>query len=49
VAGKENKVDGNVPGKFDIDDQCIDCNLCKKICPDCFGRDEEAGSFVAVE
>jgi ferredoxin len=49
VAAKENKVEGNVPGKFYVDDQCINCDLCREICPDCFGRNEESGSSIVVK
>lgn len=28
MADKNNKVDGSIAGKFYVDSQCIDCNLC---------------------
>jgi ferredoxin len=46
MAVRENKGDGNVPGKFYVDDQCIDCDLCREICSACFKRDEESGMSV---
>lgn len=49
MAVKENRVEGSVPGKFYVDDQCIDCDLCREVCPDCFGRDEESGSSIVVK
>jgi ferredoxin len=49
VATKENRIGGNFPGKFYVDDQCIDCDLCREICPDCFGRNEESGSSIIVK
>lgn len=49
MAVKENKVDGNVPGQFYVDDQCIDCDLCREICPACFKRDVENGGSVVYK
>jgi ferredoxin len=49
VAVKENQGDGIVPGKFEVDDQCVDCDLHSGICSDCFGRDEEVGNSVVVK
>jgi ferredoxin len=43
----ENKYPDNVPGKFYVDDQCIDCDLCRETAPDNFTRNEDGGySFV---
>lgn len=37
----------NVLGKFYVDDQCIDCDLCRETAPDNFTRNEDGGySFV---
>ena len=37
----------NAPGWFYVDDQCIDCDLCRQTAPTNFTRDEERGhSFV---
>ena len=37
----------NVAGKFYVDDQCIDCDLCREIAPDFFTRNDEDGySYV---
>ena len=37
----------NVEGKFYVDDQCIDCDLCREIAPNFFNRDEDGGySYV---
>jgi len=37
----------NVTGKFYVDDQCIDCDLCRETAPDNFSRNEDGGySFV---
>lgn len=37
----------NVAGRFYVDSSCIDCDQCRAIAPDFFGRDSDAGtSFV---
>ncbi|MGI9241644.1 MAG: ferredoxin [Verrucomicrobiales bacterium] len=38
----------NVEGKYYVDDQCLDCDLCRETAPGIFVRDEETGlTFVA--
>ena len=47
MAELENKYPENVPGKFYVDDQCIDCDLCRETAPSNFKRDDDGGhSFV---
>jgi len=47
MADKSNKVEGNTAGKYYVDSQCIDCNLCRDTAPDNFKQNESAGySFV---
>src|SRR5437870_8265607 len=42
-----NKYPDNVPGRFYVDDQCIDCDLCRETAPDNFTRNEDGGySYV---
>ncbi|MDA0346066.1 MAG: ferredoxin [Verrucomicrobia bacterium] len=37
----------NAAGKFYVDEQCIDCDLCRETAPDYFKRDEDGGySYV---
>lgn len=37
----------NVAGRFYVDSSCIDCDQCRAIAPDFFGRDNDSGtSFV---
>ena len=37
----------NITGKFYVDDQCIDCDLCRETAPANFTRSDEGGySFV---
>ena len=47
MADLANKYDNNVPGKFYVDDQCIDCDLCRETAPANFTRNDDGGhSFV---
>ena len=37
----------NAPGRFYVDAQCIDCDLCRETAPTIFARHDETGfSFV---
>ena len=50
MADKTKKYADNVPGKFYVDDQCIDCDLCRETAPDHFARNENGGySFVSKQ
>ena len=47
MADIENKWPENIPGKFYVDDQCIDCDLCRETAPSNFTRSDDGGySFV---
>ena len=47
MADQENSYEDNTKGKFYVDDQCIDCDLCRETAPNIFTRQEEGGySFV---
>jgi ferredoxin len=47
MATVSDKKPENVAGKFYVDDQCIDCDLCRETAPGNFKRDEESGqSYV---
>lgn len=47
MANREDQVVDNVKGKFYVDKQCIDCNLCRDTAPKNFKQNEEGGySFV---
>ncbi|MCX7915884.1 MAG: ferredoxin [Verrucomicrobiae bacterium] len=42
-----NRYPDNVPGRFYVDDQCIDCDLCRETAPDNFTRNDNGGySYV---
>ncbi len=47
MADVANKYPENVEGKFYVDDQCIDCDLCRETAPANFMRNDDGGhSFV---
>ena len=47
MADKEDKNSENVIGKYYVDSQCIDCDLCRETAPDNFQRsDDEGYSYV---
>ncbi len=47
MADPTDKVPDNVTGKFYVDSQCIDCDLCRQTAPANFMRNEGAGySYV---
>ena len=47
MADKEEKWPDNIRGAFYVDEQCIDCDLCRETAPTCFIRNEDGGhSFV---
>jgi ferredoxin len=42
-----NKFPDNSSGKFYVDNQCIDCDVCREMAPDHFTRNDEIGySYV---
>jgi ferredoxin len=43
MAALVNKYPDNVAGKYYVDDQCIDCDLCRETAPDNFTRNEDGG------
>ena len=50
MANKADKWESNVTGKFYVDQQCIDCDLCRETAPAFFTRSEEGGySFVSKQ
>src|SRR3569832_330284 len=47
MADVANKYPENMAGKYYVDNQCIDCDLCRETAPDNFKRNEDGGySFV---
>ena len=47
MADIANRYVDNVPGKFYVDRQCIDCDLCRETAPKNFARNDDGGySYV---
>lgn len=46
MADKSEKWPENVAGAFYVDEQCIDCDLCRETAPNCFKRIEDGGYSV---
>jgi ferredoxin len=47
MADLHDKQPGNMTGKFYVDTQCIDCDVCRDTAPDFFARNDDEGySFV---
>jgi len=47
MADPNDKVPGQVSGKYYVDTQCIDCDLCRETAPANFIRNDEEGfSYV---
>jgi ferredoxin len=50
MADIANKYPDNVAGKYYVDNQCIDCDLCRETAPNNFKRNEDGGfSFVCKQ
>ena len=49
MADIANKYSENVPGKFYVDDQCIDCDLCRETAPANFTRSDDWGLFLRFQ
>jgi ferredoxin len=41
MADRSNKLPVNVAGKYYVDTQCIDCDVCRVTAPGSFQREEE--------
>lgn len=47
MAELRNKLPDNEPGRFYVDSECIDCDVCRDTAPRHFARNDENGySFV---
>ena len=47
MAISADRLPQNAPGKYYVDAQCIDCDLCRETAPTVFARHDESGfSFV---
>jgi ferredoxin len=47
LADPKERYRDNVPGRYYVDTNCIDCDVCRDIAPDNFKRNDEGGySYV---
>ena len=47
MADPNDRVPGQVPGRYYVDTQCIDCDLCRETAPANYKRNDDGGhSFV---
>ena len=50
MADKSAKLADNVPGKYYVDDTCIDCDACRATAPDNYSRNDDKGySYVSKQ
>jgi len=50
MADKSNRLPDNAPGKWYVDNTCIDCDACRQVAPNNFSRNDEAGySYVSKQ
>ena len=50
MADISNRYPENITGKFYVDNQCIDCDLCRQTAPDFFSRNADKGySYVSKQ
>jgi len=49
MADAANKYPENVPGKYYVDNQCIDCDLCRETAPNNFKRNDDGGYSVVFK
>lgn len=46
MADKDDRWPDNAPGRWYVDRQCIDCDLCRTTAPENFARSKAGFSFV---
>ena len=49
MATLTDRVPQNITGKYYVDTTCIDCDQCRAIAPDFFGRTEDGMSFLSKQ
>ena len=50
MADIDAKLEENAPGKYYVDDTCIDCDACRATAPDNYTRNDDAGySYVSKQ
>lgn len=48
MATLSEKLSLNAVGKYYVDSTCIDCDQCRAIAPDIFGRDADSGTSYVI-
>jgi ferredoxin len=43
MANSALKVPDNIPGRFYVDETCVDCDACRQVAPDNIALNSEAG------
>jgi len=43
MANRNDPAPGNAPGAYYVDSSCIDCDQCRAMAPELFGRNEDTG------
>ncbi len=43
MANPNDRASGNAPGRYYVDASCIDCDQCRAMAPELFGRNEDTG------
>ncbi|MDR3317494.1 MAG: ferredoxin [Puniceicoccales bacterium] len=46
MANKDDRNEENLEGRFYVDNQCIDCDMCRSLAPEFFAMAKEGGSYV---
>lgn len=46
MATLSEKLPENIPGRYYVDASCIDCDQCRALAPEFFGRTEDGMSYV---
>ena len=50
MADPDDRLEDNVPGKWYVDSNCIDCDVCRTTAPENFEANEDEGySFVSKQ
>ena len=49
MATLTDRVPQNITGKYYVDTSCIDCDQCRALAPEFFGRTEDGMSFLSKQ
>lgn len=49
MADNKDRLPQNAPGRWYVDSNCIDCDLCRETAPAVFRRDDEGGSSIVFQ